>query len=143
MLVQLEQANAEIKAAGLKNVALGIGQPKHAAQFGGKLAPSVLCLSNETNAVHYLYGLQRGGLAQMFNPKLYQASMKAAAKGLTQGEATGDTRMLGGIFIVDQKGIIQYASANEFAGDYPPIEEVLEHWRMRGTAQEPPAARAP
>src|SRR5260221_11543832 len=99
MLVQLEQHKDEIKAAGLKNVALGIGQPKHAAQFGGKLAPNVICLTNETNAVHYLYGLQRAGLGQLFNPKLYQASMKAAAIGLKQGDATGDIAMLGGIFI--------------------------------------------
>lgn len=129
MLVQLEQANNEIKAAGLKNVAIGIGQPKHAAQFGGKLAPSVLCLSNETNAVHYLYGLKRGGLAQMFNPKLYQASIKAARAGLTQGEATGDIGMLGGIFIIDPQGTIRYGEQNEFAGDYPPISEVLEQYK--------------
>lgn len=143
MLVQLEQHNDEITAAGLKNVALGIGQPKHAAQFGGKLAPHVLCLSNETNGVHYLYGLKRSGMGQLFNPKLYQASLRAAAKGLTQGEATGDTQMLGGIFIVDQQGIIRYGDQSDFAGDYPPIPEVLEHWRMSRAAQEPPATSAP
>ncbi len=138
MLVQLEQHKDEIKAAGLKNVALGIGLPKHAAQFGGKLAPSIICLTNETNAVHYLYGLHRSGLGQMFNPKLYQASIKAARAGLTQGEATGDIAMLGGMFIVDQQGLIQYAYVGDFAGDYAPIPDVLEHWRMSRAAQVPP-----
>jgi hypothetical protein len=125
MLVQLEQHKDLIKAAGLKNVALGIGQPKHAAHFGGKLAPSVLCLSNETNAVHFLFGLKRAGIEQMLNPKLYIASAKAAATGLTQGHATGDTAMLGGVFMIDAAGVIRYITINEYAGDYPPIPEIL------------------
>ena len=125
MLVQLERHKDQIKAAGLKSVALGIGQPKHAAHFGGKLAPSVICLSNETNAVHFLYGLKRSGLEQMLNPGLYIASVKAAVAGVTQGEATGDVSMLGGIFIIDKEGRIRYTSVNDFAGDYPPIPEIV------------------
>lgn len=132
MLVQLEQAKDIIKEAGLKSVALGIGQPKHAAHWGGKLAPSVLCLAVEANGVHYSYGLGRHqGLGWMFKPGLYAASAKAAASGLTQGEATGDIAMLGGIFIVNREGIIEYSYANDFAGDYPPIAEIIAEYKKR------------
>ncbi len=132
MLVQLEQHKDIIKEAGLKSVALGIGQPKHAAHWGRKLAPSVLCLSNETNAVHYLYGLKRNsGTDWVFKTGLYVASVKAAASGVGQGAATGDISMLGGIFIVNREGVIQYSYANDFAGDYPAIAEIVAGYKSR------------
>ncbi len=127
MLVQLEQHKDEIRAAGLKSVAVGIGEPKHAINFCGKLAPSLTCLvpAAKTIDVHVTYGLQRGGWHTMLNPQLYANSARAAAAGLTQGQATGDIAMLGGIFVIDQSGLIRYAYVNEVAGDYPPIPEIL------------------
>jgi hypothetical protein len=126
MLAQLEQHKDLIQAAGLKVVAVGIGEPKHAAHWCGKLAPSAACLVNKTVDVHRAYGLSRGGFRTMLNPKLYTASFRAAAAGFSQGEATGDIAMLGGIFVVDRQGIIRYAYANEVAGDYPPIPDLLK-----------------
>lgn len=132
MLVQLEQAKDIIKEAGLKSVALGIGQPKHAAHWGSKLAPSVLCLAVEANGVHYSYGLRRNtGTDWIFKTGLYVASVKAAASGVGQGQATGDIAMLGGIFIVNRDGVIEYSYANDFAGDYPTPEKIIEEYKKK------------
>jgi hypothetical protein len=125
MLVQLEQHKDDIRAAGLKSAAVGIGEPKHAVNFCGKLAPSLTCFVNKTIGVHLTYGLQRGGWHTMLNPQLYANSARAAAAGLTQGQATGDIAMLGGIFVVDQQGRFRYGYINEVAGDYPPIPDIL------------------
>lgn len=129
MLAQLEQHQDAIRAAGLKSVAVGIGEPKHAISYCGKLAPSLNCLVNKTVDVHVAYGLRRGGWSTMLNPKLYANSARAAQAGFTQGQATGDIAMLGGIFIVDQQGLIRYAYVNEVAGDYPPIPEILRAYQ--------------
>ncbi len=126
MLAQLEQHKDEIRAAGLKIVAVGIGEPEHAADFCGKLAPGATCLVNKTTAVHFTYGLKRGGLGQLLNPKLYAASARATRAGFKQGKATGDIAMLGGIFVVDQQGLIRYAYASGYAGDYPEIADILK-----------------
>jgi hypothetical protein len=91
----------------------------------GKLAPAAACLVSKTVDVHVAYGLSRGGFHTVLNPKLWTASFRAAATGLKQGKATGDIAMLGGIFVVDRQGIIRYAYANEVAGDYPPIPDVI------------------
>lgn len=125
MLAQLEQHKDDIRAAGLKSVAVGIGEPKHAVSYCGKLAPSLTCLVNKSIDVHLAYGLRRGGWGTMLNPKLYANSARAAQAGFTQGQATGDIAMLGGIFVVDQQGLIRYAYVNEVAGDYPTIPEIL------------------
>lgn len=138
MLFQLEQHHQEIAAAGLRSVAVGLGQPKHAAHYGAKLSPSTLCLANETNEIHFRYGLKRSGLGQMLNPRLYVASAKAAAAGLNQGKSTGDVAMLGGIFIVDEQSLIRYAYVNDFAGDYPPIPDILQDWGVSRAANELP-----
>jgi hypothetical protein len=71
----------------------------------------------------------------MLDLRLYKASAKAAAAGLTQGEATGDIGMLGGIFVIDQQGLIQYIYVNDFAGDYPPLPDILHSWRMGGAVE--------
>jgi len=130
MLVQLEQHKDIIKDAGLKSVALGIGQPKHAAHWGQKLAPSVFCLAVETNGVHYSYGLKRNtGTDWILKTGLYVASVRAAASGVGQGAATGDIAMLGGIFIVNRAGIIEYSYVNDFAGDYPSFNEIVGEYK--------------
>ncbi len=113
-------------------MALGIGQSKHAAHWGRKLAPSVLCLAVETNGVHYSYGLRRNTATDwMFKTGLYVASVKAAASGVGQGAATGDIAMLGGIFIVNREGVIEYSYTNDFAGDYPSPAEIIEVYKKR------------
>ena len=126
MLAQLEQNKDEIRAAGLKIVAVGIGKPEHAARFCGQLAPSATCLVSQTNDVHFAWSLKRRGLGQLLEPKLYVASARATRAGFRQGKATGNIAMLGGIFVVDQQGIIRYAYANDYAGDYPEIADVLK-----------------
>ncbi len=126
MLAQLEQHREAIQSAGLRAAAVGIGEPKHAAHWCGRLAPALTCLVSKTVDVHLTYGLSRSGLASLLNPKLYATSLRAAASGFTQGKATGDIAMLGGIFVVDREGLIRYAYANEVAGDYPPIPEVIK-----------------
>jgi peroxiredoxin len=126
MLVQLERYKDEIRAAGFKNVAVGIGEPKHAANFCGKLAPGLTCLVNKTTQTHKAYGLKRAGLSTLLDPRLYANSARATAAGLTQGQTTGDVAMLGGVFVIDQQGVVRYAYANDVAGDYPEIPDILK-----------------
>jgi peroxiredoxin len=125
MLTQLEKYNSIVADAGLASVSIAIGQPKHAAHFGKKLAPSITCLSTEGTDAHYSFGLKKAGIEQVFNPRMMAATLRGFAAGQMQGETTGDIAMLGGLFIIDRGGIIRYASSNEFAGDYPSIPEVV------------------
>jgi len=125
-LAQLELHKDEIKAAGLKNVAVGLGEPKHAVNFCGKLAPRVTCLVNKTTETHKVYGLKRSGVSTLFDPRLYVNSVRATAAGFTQGKATGNVAMLGGVFVIDQQGLVRYAYINDVAGNYPEITDILK-----------------
>lgn len=125
----MELHNEDIEAAGLKTVAIGLGQPKHARQFGGKLAPSVSCLTNETPELYDTYGIERGNVLRLMAPDAMVAGARAASKGFIQGAATGDTTRLTGTFIVDREGVVRYAYYGKHAGDHADIPAILRIWR--------------
>jgi hypothetical protein len=125
----LELHHDEIEAAGLKIVAIGLGQPKHARRFGDKLAPSVECVTREEPDLHATYGIGKGDLLRLISPDAIRAGARAAAQGHKQGEATGDTRRLPGTFIVDSNGIVCYAYYGKYAGDNPDLPELLRVWQ--------------
>ncbi len=107
-------------------MAVALGEPKHAERYCGKLAPSIDCYCNQTTEVYEAYGLQQMSVLGMLNPAMYKASLRASSAGHRQGQATGDTRMLPGTFVVDTAGIIQYAYYSAHAGDHPDLKELAE-----------------
>ena len=123
-LAQLELHKDEIAQAGLRLVAIGLGQPKHARHFCGKLAPSADCYTNNSTAVYKTYGLQQAGMNQLLNPGLLKSSVRAMFRGHRQGAATGDVKMLPGTFIVDREGIVQFAHYSNHPGDHPEIAQI-------------------
>lgn len=125
----MELHKEEIEAAGLRVVAVGLGQPKHARHFGDKLAPSVDCITTEEPVLHSTYGVERGNMLRMIAPDAIAAGARAASRGHTQGSATGDMQRLPGTFIVDETGILRYAYYSKHAGDYPELGELLRWWR--------------
>jgi hypothetical protein len=61
------------------------GEPKHAERYCGKLAPSITCLTNETTMPYETYGLQQGKLGELMSPAVVVASVRALARGSSQG----------------------------------------------------------
>ena len=66
----MELHHAEIEAAGLRILAVGLGEPKHARHFGGKLAPNVECLTNEKPTLYEAFGIERGNILRLMAPDL-------------------------------------------------------------------------
>lgn len=110
----------------MKVVAIGLGEPKHAAYFGPRLAPSATCLSRPTAEAHAAYGIGRAGADTLVQPGMYTAALKAASGGHMQGKATGDARVLSGTFLVDSSGTIRYAHYARFPGDDPEIRDLIQ-----------------
>ncbi len=125
----MELHREEIEAAGLRIVALGLGEPKHARRFGDTLAPNVDCLTNEEPTLYEAFGIGQGNMVRMLAPDALLAGARAAARGHSQGKATGDQQRLPGTFIVDAAGIVRYAYYGKFAGDQPDLTELAAWWR--------------
>lgn len=126
-MAEIERHHEEIKAAGIRQVVLlALGEPKHAAFFGPRLAPSAKSLAARSTEVYSDYGLRQGGLTELVGPRTVLSGLRAAAKGNRQGPATGDVRMLGATFIVDTNGVVEFAYYNRYAGDNPNLESLLD-----------------
>jgi peroxiredoxin len=124
-LAQLEQHHKELQAAGLTVAAIGLGEPKHAQRYCGTLAPSVTCLVNKSKEAYTAYGLRRGSLLQLTGPGVVSAALRAVSRGAVQGQATGDQQMIGGVFVIDQRGLVRYAYYDRHAGDHADFAEIL------------------
>jgi hypothetical protein len=104
---------------------VGLGEPKHALNICGRLAPNLTCLVDGEKTAYALYGLRQGSFLELFGPAVMTAGARAASQGHIVGQTTGDSKMLPGTFIVDPQGVIQYAYYSEHAGDHPEVEELL------------------
>lgn len=126
-LVELEQHRDALTAAGFQLLAVGLGEPKHAERYCGKLAPHVTCFADSSNDGYYRWGLRQATNAEFaaHGFDILKASAKALLKGQMQGGATGDVAMLPGTFIIDRDGIIRYAYYSAYAGDDPSIDDLL------------------
>jgi peroxiredoxin len=124
-LAQLEQHHAALKAAGLNLIAVGLGEPKYAQHFCGKLAPNVTCLTDNTDISRDVYGLNRTAFQHLATGEFMKAVVQTSLSGHLQGKATGNTRMLPGTFIVDRTGVIRYAHYSVHPGDEPPFEDLI------------------
>lgn len=122
-------------------MAVGLGEPKHARHFGGKLAPGVTCVTNETPEVYEAYGIGQGNLLRLMAPDALAAGARAASRGHTQGKATGDAQRLPGTFIIDRDGIVRYTHYGKHAGDQPNLTELVAWWRAQ-SPQATPAGEA-
>ena len=128
----MELHREEIEAVGLRVAAVGLGEPKHARHFGDKLAPGVDCLTNERPTLYEAFGIEQGNSLRMVAPDAIMAGARAASRGHTQGQTTGDAQRLPGTFIIDAAGIVRYAYYGKHAGDQPDLAELVAWWRETG-----------
>lgn len=105
-------------------LAMGIGEPKHAERYCGRLAPGIACFTNKHTDMYDRYGLQQSSLGQFLNGGIFRATVRVLKAGHRQGKATGDVKMLPGTFVVDKSGVIQFAYYSKHAGDHPEIAEI-------------------
>jgi hypothetical protein len=109
-------------------VAIGLGLPKHAQHYCGRIAPSLgnRCLSELSTEPYETWGLREGTLGSFVSPDFIKAGIRVARAGLMPEKPTGNFKMLPGTFIVDREGRVQFAHYSKHAGDHPAIPTLIE-----------------
>jgi hypothetical protein len=115
----------KIENAGLRLVAVAMGEPKHNERYCGSLAPSVTCLTSEGTEPYTTYGLQLGGAAELMSLDVLKAGARAARQGYLPGAPVGEGRMMPGTFLVNTDGRVVYAYYSKHAGDHPYLPALL------------------
>ena len=87
-------------------------------------SPFSLLLDRERN-VYHAYGLERSAL-KSWHPKMFLRYARLLLKGWKLRPIQGDPNQLGGDFIIDGRGLLQYAHPSEDPADRPSVQELLE-----------------
>ena len=122
----MEQHHEKLSQAGLAVVAVGIGKPAHARRYCGRLAPSIACLCDTTLAAYRTYGFGHSRIDSADTLQILAGGVRAALSGQVQGMATGNTRMMGGTFLIDSAGLVRWAHYDRFPGDHADLDQVVE-----------------
>lgn len=83
-----------------------------------------ICLSDPEKEAYRAFGLERGGLREMFGLKGWIQGFEATLAGHTLGRPIGDPWQMPGVF--DREGVVRYTHYAKKAPDNPPNDELLE-----------------
>jgi peroxiredoxin len=122
----LDEALEEIRSVGGDVVCVFQYRAAPTRNFCRQREVGLECLGDPDRKGYDAVGLERGGLKELFNPRVGLRALSAARKGAMAGKPEGDTRQMPGTFVVGTDGRLVYAHYNADQADNPPTEDVLE-----------------
>lgn len=87
--------------------------------FFAKLWPDARAISDTPLAFYKAFGIERGGLKQMFGADVWACGVRATLKGQRIGRPVGDPWIMPGAFLVDRAGAVVWQHDFAHAGDHP------------------------
>ena len=115
----------EIQARRATVVAVSFEPRDRLFQLARQLRLPFPLLSDPERDVYRAYGLEQGRLSQLLSPGTVLAYLKLLAKGRIYHFRWSDLRQLGGDFVIDGKGIIQFEHRSAAPHDRPSVELLL------------------
>jgi peroxiredoxin len=122
----LDQARDEIREAGGDVVSVFMYRAQPTRNFCRQRKVELECLGDPQREAYDAVGLERGGVRELYTPKVGIAAIRAAAQGTRGGKPEGDTRQMPGTFVVAPGGDVLFAHYNRDQSDNPPMEPVLQ-----------------
>jgi peroxiredoxin len=121
----LDRARDEIRAAGGDVVCVFMYRAAPTRNFCRQRKVELECLGDPEREGYHAVGLERGGVRELYSPKVGLAALRAAREGALVGKPEGDTRQMPGTFVVGTDGTVLFAHYNRDQSDNPPMELVL------------------
>lgn len=94
------------------------GRRSEGRAFLRRYWPDLRAVADPAAEFYEAFGVDRGGLREMFGRGVWSARSRAAGKGHRNGERSGDIWRLPGVFLVAE-GTIRWAHEYRHAGDRP------------------------
>ncbi len=121
----MREDHPRFEQAGLAIVAIGMGTPIRAQEFRTRLALPFPLLCDARRVAYRAYGLLHMSLRREAN---VNSALRLARAVLHHGGAREQEQpvpQLGGVFIVDPAGVIQYAFRSQRASEHPDNDELI------------------
>jgi len=94
------------------------GSREEGAAFFGQFWPEARAISDREKRWYRAFGIERGGVRQLFGPEVWTCGLRAARKGNTLGVPVGDPLLMPGVFLVQGDAIV-WRHDFRHAGDQP------------------------
>jgi len=128
--VEVQEHHAEIRARGAEVVAVAQGSGDEAARYCRMAKIGYPCLGDPDKELYRLFSLPRDGWWNVtVKPFLDEPGVafdrirRASLKGSLMPHT--DVLQLGGVAIVDSRGIVRYLHRSKRTDDYPPTSELV------------------
>ena len=113
-----------------------LGTPMEGKAFLRRYWPTARAVADAGKRFYTAFGVERGGLLQMFGPGVWRGKRRAEAKGHHNAERSGDIWMMPGVFLVRGDTVL-WAHAYRHAADQPDFARIPELARGVSDAVEP------
>jgi len=94
------------------------GSREEGAAFFDQFWPEARAVADREKRLYQAFGIERGGVRQLFGPQVWACGLRAARKGNTLGVPVGDPLMMPGMFLVQGDAIL-WRHEFRHAGDEP------------------------
>ena len=94
------------------------GTPTEGRAFLRRYWPEARAIADPELAFYQAFGVERGGLLQMFGPGVMAAGLRARRRGFENGERSGDIYRMPGAFLVRGDRVL-WQHRYRHAGDHP------------------------
>jgi len=91
--------------------------------FFDRLFPGAVAVADPEGALYRAFGVERGGLREMFGLDAWRCGLRATRQGHRIGRKVGDPWTLPTLFAVRNRHII-WEHRGEHAGDHPPVADI-------------------
>lgn len=120
----MHRATSAFADAGARLVVIGNGAPTFIAGFRDKSGYDGPLYTDPDLTAFARLGLERS-VRSILNLRTLRRAVDAYRDGYRQGRTRGDAWQQGGVFVVARGGAPVYRYPSKFAGDHPPVEEVV------------------
>jgi hypothetical protein len=127
--VQLQRASDQLEELGVRLVVIGNGLASFIDGFRDKTAFDGELYTDPKRQAFRALALVRG-VRSTFSLRGAGKAARAWREGFRQTATRGDPWQQGGLFVIARGGEPVYAYRSQFAGDHPPIEDVLDAARV-------------
>ena len=122
----MDRAREEIRGAGGDVLSVFMYRAQPTRNFCRQRGVELECLGDPDHALYDAVGLERGGLKELYSPRVAVRGIGAALKGVLPGKPEGDRSQMPGTFVVGRDGRIGLAHYNRDQSDNPKMDEVIE-----------------
>ena len=121
--------NEKFDKAGIEIVLVGLGDQKQSEAFKKEMEFSFPLICDKEMELFKSFSVKKSSYLGMLSPGLLFKGLKTMAQGNKLSTPQGDPLQLGGVYLIDTRGVVRWNYQSKDAADNPSVELLLDSAR--------------